>query len=347
MSSINSLTIQNFTAFKQADLRFSAGINVFIGENATGKTHLLKLIYALAKRIVNEKNALLPPNLKTIFRPENTAAELIRANLPMMEASQDSIIVLNNGYKLQIAADGRATFSTHAQGIPVDRPVLFIPSREILSIYPGFLSAYQLREIPYDETYFDLALSLNAAPLRENKYHSVKHLGQPLENILGGDNKVSLENDHFFIDMSDAGKLEANLVAEGYRKLATLVHLIRNGSLTPNTILLWDEPEANLNPKLMVAVADFLINFANAGGQVFVATHDYLFTQELSLRSEYKQTKKEIKFFSLFRDPDYEGVQVETGNMLHEIDHNPILDAHLHHIDREDQLLYGQASVTY
>lgn len=346
MSLITSLTIRNFTAFQKAELQFSKGINVFIGENATGKTHLLKIIYALVKSLMGEKNTLPFPKLNTIFRPEKTAAELIRAT-EKERRDKHSTVILNNGYKLEITSDGTVTFSIHAEGTLVAHPVLFIPSREILSIYPGFLSAYQLREIPYDETYFDLALALNAAPLRENKYREIKHLSKPLENILGGENKVSLENDHFFVDMPDAGKLEANLVAEGYRKLATLVHLIRNGSLTPNTILLWDEPEANLNPKLMVSVADFLVNFANAGGQVFVATHDYLFTQELSLRSEYKQTSKEIKFFSLFRDPGDEGVQIEMGNMLHEIDNNPILDAHLHHIDREDQLLYEQASTMH
>lgn len=344
MSFITSLTIHDFTAFHSAELHFSKGINVLIGENATGKTHLLKIIYALVKSLLGEKNTLPFPALSTIFRPEQSVAELIRA-AKKEQSNKRSTIILNNGYTLEIANDGTVTFSIHAKGTLIDRPVLFIPSREILSIYPGFLSAYQLREIPYDETYFDLALALNAAPLRENRYREIQHLSKPLENILGGENKVSLENDHFFIDMPDAGKLEANLVAEGYRKLATLVHLIRNGSLTPNTILLWDEPEANLNPKLMVSVADFLVNFANAGGQVFVATHDYLFTQELSLRSEYKQTNQEIKFLSLFRDPDHEGVQIETGNMLHEIDNNPILDAHLHHVDREDQLLYERASI--
>ena len=44
---LRSLKLTNFTAFTEADLRFSKGLNVFIGENGVGKTHLLKLPYAV------------------------------------------------------------------------------------------------------------------------------------------------------------------------------------------------------------------------------------------------------------------------------------------------------------
>ncbi|WP_052700400.1 AAA family ATPase [Methylocucumis oryzae] len=42
---IDQLAVRNFTVFKEAELRFSPGLNVIIGENGTGKTHLLKLAY--------------------------------------------------------------------------------------------------------------------------------------------------------------------------------------------------------------------------------------------------------------------------------------------------------------
>ena len=42
---LRSLRIANFTAFAEADLRFSRGLNVIVGENGVGKTHLLKLPY--------------------------------------------------------------------------------------------------------------------------------------------------------------------------------------------------------------------------------------------------------------------------------------------------------------
>ena len=44
---IRSLVLKNFTAFSDARLDFAKGLNVIVGENATGKTHLLKLPYAV------------------------------------------------------------------------------------------------------------------------------------------------------------------------------------------------------------------------------------------------------------------------------------------------------------
>ena len=37
--------LKNFTVFKDFQLEVSSGINVFIGENGTGKTHLIKALY--------------------------------------------------------------------------------------------------------------------------------------------------------------------------------------------------------------------------------------------------------------------------------------------------------------
>ncbi|MFM6407762.1 MAG: AAA family ATPase, partial [Microcystis sp.] len=45
---ITSLELRNFTAFRRLKIAFSPKINVIIGENGTGKTHLLKVAYALS-----------------------------------------------------------------------------------------------------------------------------------------------------------------------------------------------------------------------------------------------------------------------------------------------------------
>jgi recombinational DNA repair ATPase RecF len=45
---IKHLSLRNFTVFKTAELEFSPGLNIIIGENGTGKTHLLKMGYLLS-----------------------------------------------------------------------------------------------------------------------------------------------------------------------------------------------------------------------------------------------------------------------------------------------------------
>jgi len=43
---LKSLHIENFTVFPKADFIFGKNLNVIIGENGAGKSHLLKLAYA-------------------------------------------------------------------------------------------------------------------------------------------------------------------------------------------------------------------------------------------------------------------------------------------------------------
>ena len=43
---ITAVKLNQFTAFRRLELEASPGINIFIGANSTGKTHLLKVIYA-------------------------------------------------------------------------------------------------------------------------------------------------------------------------------------------------------------------------------------------------------------------------------------------------------------
>ena len=43
---IIQLKLENFTVFDKVDMKFNSGINIFVGENGTGKTHILKVLYS-------------------------------------------------------------------------------------------------------------------------------------------------------------------------------------------------------------------------------------------------------------------------------------------------------------
>ena len=46
---LRSVELKKFTVFEDARVDFSPGINVFLGANATGKTHAMKLVYGLLR----------------------------------------------------------------------------------------------------------------------------------------------------------------------------------------------------------------------------------------------------------------------------------------------------------
>lgn len=69
MMKLTQLFLKNFTIFSEFTIEFSPGINVLIGQNGVGKTHILKILYAACK--TSKLAESLPYNLVKTFRPED------------------------------------------------------------------------------------------------------------------------------------------------------------------------------------------------------------------------------------------------------------------------------------
>ena len=57
----------NITAFEQLDIRLSKGVNVFIGANGTGKTHLMKLLYGVMQLADNTAVKTMDQTFQGLF----------------------------------------------------------------------------------------------------------------------------------------------------------------------------------------------------------------------------------------------------------------------------------------
>jgi ABC-type lipoprotein export system ATPase subunit len=334
---VKRLTLRPFTVFEDATFDFAPGVNVFIGENGTGKSHVLKLVYVLAEAVrrfaagqglrdsaPDPLDRLVRGLLFDVFQPDSLSSFCpsgLAATATLELEGARIEVELGPSEELTVRTDG--TFSEMA------RP-LFVPPREVLSIFPGFAAAWLNRESAFDRTYFDLCVALGLKPLRAG---GPPALLEPLERELGG--KVVMKNGRFYLSYPGED-MEMPMVAEGDRKLAMIAYLLKNGSLASNTQLLWDEPEANLNPKRARLMSDTAIGLARADVQVFLATHDYVLTSDLSLRAETDTiSARGIAFFSLVRPHDKASVLVERGGRLADLQDNAILDAFVALHERE------------
>ena len=131
------------------------------------------------------------------------------------------------------------------------------------------------------------------------------------------------------------------LLSDGYRKLSMIIYMILSGSLNKNTILFWDEPETNMNPKMVEPIAQALGALARAGVQVFVTTHDYFTMQSFNLMAKYPQGKPiEVQFASLYHAENGK-IAMEIGKELADLDHNSIMEEFDELYNREQDLIYG------
>lgn len=338
---VKTLAVERFTAFdERVTFDFCEGINLLIGANSTGKTHVMKLLYACLKASgeVNEKPSL-EEKLLSVFKPDRIGGLVHRRGA----SNRARVKLIDERGSLAFSLTSSGQFSLDHHEINHSASVVYLPVREFLSIFPGFISAYKRREMQFDETYYDLAVALDANPLRSSILEERQNLIDPLRQAIEG--QVLQERRRFYVELPE-GKLEAPLVAEGYRKLAQLVYLVKNGSLEPGGTLLWDEPSSNLNPKLVTHVVKALMGLAASGIQIFIATHDYLLSQELSLLAEYRASEVPLRFFALHKPGPGIGVRVESGPTLTEIEHNAILDEFAAHYDREVSLFAAESEET-
>ena len=346
---IKSLEVKNFTAFSEAQFDFSKGLNVIVGENATGKTHLLKLPYAVMVASAEEgrrrdgrqptKGFLqtrVAEKIVNVFRPdEGRLGRLVRrrqgrnrCEVKVNFQQGDTSIGFNfaSQNKSEVVID-------HLPSKWVDRIPVFLPTRELLTIYPGFVSLYETHYVEFEETWRDTCLLLGAPMQRGPRNTTVAWLLEPLEEQIG---RVVLErNDRFYLRQSGHGasNTEMPLVAEGWRKLAMLARLIATGSLADKDALFWDEPESNLNPKLIREVAKAILRVCEAGVQVFVATHSLFLLREFEIllnRCEFKGVKS--RYFALRRVGD--SVKISQSDDVDAVKPLLLLDEELEQSDR-------------
>ena len=304
MSKITQIAASNFTSFAQIDLAFSPGINVVIGENGTGKTHLLKILYAACAITAGEdREKSFALKLRNVFNPyEGRMGRLARRQSGSINAK---VTVTRQG-------GGRlvAEFSNHTNN-PDDVKVTgetgwrkeeltsaYIPVKEMLAHAPGFLATAAKREIAFEEVYADIIKRAFLPKLLGPTDGARQRLLAVLQKAIDG--KVMAKGEHFFLK-NKQGDLEFTLLAEGMRKLALVWLLIQNGTLLAGSVLFWDEPEANLNPALMGEVVEVILELQRLGVQIFLSTHNYVLLKEFDLR---KQSQDDIQYISLFRSAD-------------------------------------------
>lgn len=336
---LQSLHLTNVTLFQQAELNFSPGLNVFVGENGCGKSHLLKLAYVMAACLQDplptrgNMQSLLADKLVAVLRPE-ALGRLVRRRAGRERAELEARwSISDEPLRFRFSTNSRSEVVVDAMP---DRPLIkrpcFLPTRELLTIAPGFVALYESRMLEFDETWRDTCLLIQAPALRGPRQQQIQVLLAPLEEAMGGQVETD-QNGRFFLRQA-SGRLEMPLLAEGLRKFAMLARLIATGELLESGMLLWDEPEANLNPRLLRPIAQTILELSRQGLQVFMATHSLFLLRELELLlAESKHQPQQVPmFFGLH--PGDEGVDVQCGPELASIGSIAALDEEL---DQEDR----------
>src|SRR2546423_575119 len=153
---LQSLDIKNLTVFVEARLRFSPHLNVIVGENGSGKSHLLKVAYAVLAASAEEgrKPTAFSPTktllqtrvaekLVAVLRPESLG------RLARRRQGRERCELRFSFHNRQLNIACRFATSSKSEvdinRLPtawVEKLPVFLPTRELLTINPAVVSFY-------------------------------------------------------------------------------------------------------------------------------------------------------------------------------------------------------------
>lgn len=332
---IERIELTNFTAFKQLSLEFSPGVNLFIGANGTGKTHLLKLLYtALSSQRESRKTDAFEQELTQVFLPYKNSIGRLAHRIPGSVTCQ--VCVTRNGKTLEYEFSNHSV--EHVTKYQTQWPddvgsAVYIPVKEMLVDASGFRSLYEQRVIHVEKVYFDI-VSKALLPILRGTTSDRQELVEMIQAVMNG--QVGRENEHFFLKNS-SGNLEFTLLAEGIRKFGLLWLLIQNGTLLEGSTLFWDEPEANINPSMIRTLVQVLLRLQRQGVQIFIATHSYVVLKEFDLQ---RTGENATRYFSLMHGETGD-IECISGETYSDIVPNKIADAYMAIYDNQVQRSLG------
>ena len=283
--SVREIRVNNYSVFDDIKIDTAAAVNVIVGQNGTGKTHLLKYIYVASKV---DKSTLDIDFLRQYGVPFD------RSDYPVQ------------GYLV-----------TDKEESSLD--ALYIPVKDMLTHAKGLLSmAEKYRDFPFDRTLTDIIKRANQWTVKEPTLLA-KAILPYLERMMDG--QVVVQDEEFYIRKHDERMVSFAVEAEGLKKIGLLWQLLMTENIHEDMVLLWDEPEANLNPEFFPDLVECLLELSRHNIQIFVSTHNYIFAKYFDVR---RRQEDKIFFHALY--PGENGVHCETKNTFAELEHNAIAD---------------------
>ena len=235
---ITQLQLSNFTKFGELSFDFSPRINVIIGANGTGKTHLLKAAYALccgrnnfktdAEIDSDDLGNAVSAKLLGVFMPLDNKIGNLRRNGVGNSGNAQLRAVFASEKKLHLS------FHTNSKSVVMhDRSAydqaqpasVYIPTKEVLSFMEGFASLYKKFNLSFDQTYADIVDWLDLPPARSEQIDGKpKWAIDEIEKTIGG--KFVFHGGGRVTFKTVDAEFSANAMAEGFRKAGMLLSIL-------------------------------------------------------------------------------------------------------------------------
>ena len=335
---IKTFSLESFGPLEAISGKNMGGLNLIIGTNSTGKTFLLKALYAI-QRAQEETGRgddrrtfedVLSDKLYSVFQPEELGDLVTRGSGKKLKANFE--VDNNCALAFGFGPDTAKNVTISHNNLPKRQAnSIFLPPKEVLGLFNVILkSALQDRLFGFDATYVDLVLALQTPTQIGRNDDAFKTTRKKLEEMFEGRIFFDTSTNKWLYKKGNA-KFSIHATAEGIKKVAILDTLLGNRFLKPDSIVFIDEPESALHPRAISQLLDIIRILSQEGIQFFMTTHSYFVIKKLYLIAKMDK----ISIPVLMAGPS----GWSQGDLLDGIPENDIINESIRLFDQELEVI--------
>lgn len=283
---IKNISIDHLGPISELRCNNIGTINLVIGPNQSGKTFLLKALFAALKTVEQYKRSksirsdkeILSDRLYWTFQTE-ALGNIVQKGQSMMSFSMKSESGKEFAYSFGPSTVKKVNIDKNS--FPqTNSKTVFIPAKEIISIRDIILELKDDDRFGFEEPYSDLAKSLKP-PYKGRNYKAFSDARQSVADMICGRLEYNESKEEWQFKDSKRRVYEINTTSEGVKKMAILDVLLGNHYLDNHSIIIIDEIEANLHPSMITRFLETIKMLADAGIQFFISSHSYFVIKRL------------------------------------------------------------------
>ena len=349
---INNVEIKDFGPIEALNWQSLGQINLIIGNNDCGKSFLLKALYSAMRSIEEYKRGDNPESLNEIlvdkifwtFQAEGIGSLV---NYKAKGLSSFCLNFENRKFEYEFSKQTKRSISSaNSEVEPRQNNSIFLPAKEVLSLYHFILESEIDFRFGFDRTYTDLANALKipateAFPFSisdslpsdkqgrdSNEFNQARHL---LETLISGKVEFDEGNKRWYF-YKGKQRFPMGVTAEGIKKIGILDTLLGNGYLNEKSIIFIDELESALHPDAISKLLDIITILAKHGIQFFITSHSYFVVKKLFLIAQEQQMSIPVL--------SKEGDNWVSSDLVDDRVDNPIIDESINLYEKEVDLAF-------
>lgn len=276
---VSRVQFKNFGPLPDFEWSGLKSINLIVGRNGTGKTLLLKAIYAMLKSLETYRRGCEPRTIDEILSDE-LYWTFQTGNLDALVGKSNSAKLLFeleiNGESLRCQINRGAKNETVAVLSNTCKPrredSVFFPLNDVLTAYSAIMSTRERYCIfGFDNPSYHLARAASYRVPRRPVPDCFSECREVLREITGGCVEFNETTCSWsFID-SAKNVYPIATTSATVQKLGLLERLLDNRYITSGSVLFFDEPDAGLDSNAIRRLRHVWCLLAEVGVQIFVA----------------------------------------------------------------------------